>query len=199
MHLMAARAHREEEIIASALEIAEERGINGITTAALARRMAFTEAALYRYFSGKGAIIAAALRFLAERLFATMAIELEPTAVGHGQEVAAQLERHVQRFAWKNGLLLELVLCATGGRDDVIQEQAGTFLHDYGERMGEYFARLLELGLVSIAVAPDELARIWICQLLGGFLRSRLTDEPWNPSSHIGFVSFVRLLHPAGS
>jgi len=114
---MSDHAAREEAIIATALELAENRGVAGVTTAALARNLEFTEAALYRYFPSKGAIIAATLRHLGNRLFATMMLELMPEAVGHGHAIQPQLERHIQRFTLKNGLLVELLLSAAGGRE----------------------------------------------------------------------------------
>ena len=89
---------RVDRIIEAALDQAEEHGVPGVTTASLAHRLEFTEAALYRYFPGKGAILAAALDYLTERLLATMLLELMPESAGtFGVEF--QLDRHIRRFA----------------------------------------------------------------------------------------------------
>ena len=190
---------REEAIVNAAIELAEANGVAGVTTAALARRLEFTEAALYRYFPGKAAIIAAALRHQSERLFATMLLELMPEAVQHGQAVQPQLERHLRRFMSHNGLLLELLLSAAGGREATLQAAGAEVLREYGERMSEYFAQLQQLGLVEADGGPAELAHLWVCQLLGGFVRSRLAREPWEPVEKVGFRAFVAQLRPSGA
>ncbi len=190
---------REEAIVSAAIELAEAHGVAGVTTAALARRLEFTEAALYRYFPGKSAIIAAALRHQSDRLFATMLLELMPEAVQHGQAVQPQLERHLHRFTAHNGLLLELLLSAAGGRDETLQGSGAQVLREYGQRMCDYFARLQQLGLADGGVQPAELSHLWVCQLLGGFVRSRLAREEWDPIEKVGFRAFVSRLRLSGA
>lgn len=192
-------AARQEAIVATALDLAEDHGVAGVTTAALARRLQFTEAALYRYFPGKGAIIAAALRNMAERLFATMLLELMPEAVPQGHAAHLQLQRHIQRFALRNGLLLELLLNASGNRDEALQVAGGELLQEYISRMTAYFTQLQELRLTSNSNAPAELARLWVCQLLGGFVRCRLAREPWDPVEQPGFHAFLAQLQSSES
>ena len=192
-------AMREAAIVNTALDLAEERGVVGVTTAALARRLHFTEAALYRYFPGKGAIIAAALRNLAERLFATMLLELMPEAISQGQTVPPQLQRHLRRFGLRKGLLLELVLYASATRDVALQAAGGEFLQEYGQRMTAYFERLHELHLTNSPAPAEELSRLWVCQVLGGFMHCRLTSEAWDPVEQPGFQAFTARLQGAGS
>ena len=192
-------AMREQAIVATAIDLAEDRGVAGVTTAGLARRLHFTEAALYRYFPGKGAIIAAALRHLAERLFATMLLELMPEAIPQGHALQLQIQRHIQRFALRKGLLLELLLFASGNREETLQIAGGEFLQEYTHRMTAYFKQLQELRLTSTATPPSELARLWVCQLLGGYVRCRLTREPWDPADQAGFQAFLTQLQSSNS
>jgi AcrR family transcriptional regulator len=194
MATMNDHAMREEAIVATALDLAEARGVGGVTTAGLARRLHFTEAALYRYFPGKGAIIASALRNMAERMFATMLLELMPEALEHGHALGYQMERHAQRFTLRGGLLLELLLVASAGREDVLQSAGAEFLQGYTERMLAYFTQLHDLRLINPAPSAPELTRLWICQLLGGFVRCRLTGEQWNPVEQTGFHAFIHQL-----
>ncbi len=192
-------AMREQAIVATAIDLAEDRGVAGVTTAGLARRLHFTEAALYRYFPGKGAIIAAALRHLAERLFATMLLELMPEAIPQGHALQLQIQRHIQRFALRKGLLLELLLFASGNREETLQVAGGEFLQEYTHRMTAYFKQLQELRLTSTATPPSELARLWVCQLLGGYVRCRLAREPWDPVDQAGFQAFLMQLQSSNS
>jgi AcrR family transcriptional regulator len=192
-------AMREQAIVVTAIDLAEDRGVAGVTTAGLARRLQFTEAALYRYVPGKGAIIAAALRHLAERLFATMLLELMPEAIPQGHALQLQIQRHIQRFALRKGLLLELLLFASGNREEALQIAGGEFLQEYTHRMTAYFKQLQELRLTSTATPPSELARLWVCQLLGGYVRCRLTREPWDPVDQAGFQAFLTQLQSSNS
>ncbi len=184
-------ATREEAIVTTALDLAEDRGVPGVTTAGLARRLGFTEAALYRYFPGKGAIIAAALRNIAERLFATMLLELMPEAVERGQTAAFQIQQHIQRFTLRGGLLLELLLYAAGGREHTLQNAGADILHEYTERILAYFTQLRDQHRIAASPSPNELTQLWVCQLLGGFVRCRLTGERWNPVEQEGFQAFL--------
>jgi AcrR family transcriptional regulator len=181
---------RVEAIVEAALDLAEERGIGGITTASLANKLEFTEAALYRYFPGKDAIIAAAMRHLADRLFATMLLELAPSNAS-GHDPAHQLERHIVRFTYRSGLLLELLMHGAGGRDSHLQQSGHSFLEQYSARIDEYFESLTTAGLLASSSSTQELTRLWICQLLGGFVRVRLMGETWDPTTQPGFQSFI--------
>ena len=185
---------RSQEIVANILELAENRGLSRVTTAALARRLGFTEAALYRYFPGKDAILAAALNHLAEALLATMAAELDPPLCTETRPSTAQLADHINRFTARQGLLVELLLAAVVNGGQELHEAANAFLQDYTHRMRVYFGQLQELGLTRPEVVPEELATMWTCQILGGFVRCRLTREHWEPSRLDSFRSFVARL-----
>jgi TetR/AcrR family fatty acid metabolism transcriptional regulator len=58
-------SERQLEIIQSAGVILTESGISGLTTKKLAEQVGFSEAALYRHFKGKEAILLALLTYLA--------------------------------------------------------------------------------------------------------------------------------------
>ena len=193
---MSDHSAREEAIVTAAIELGEANGVAGVTTAALARRLEFTEAALYRYFPGKSAIIAAVIRHQSERLFATMLLELMPEAVQFGQAVRPQLERHLHRFLNHNGLLIELLISAAGGRDETLQTAGAEVLHEYDQRMTAYFRELQRLGLIGAHAPTAGLSRLWVCQLLGGFVSCRLSGENWDPLQQPGFQAFAAQLRP---
>jgi len=54
-------AVRQQQIIKATLEIISEKGVNGLTTAELAKRVGFSEAALFRHFPSKIEILKAAM------------------------------------------------------------------------------------------------------------------------------------------
>ncbi|WP_209332169.1 TetR/AcrR family transcriptional regulator [Lunatimonas salinarum] len=61
-------SERQKEIIDAAGRILTESGIGGLTTKKLALEMGFSEAAIYRHFSSKEAIILALLEYLRENM-----------------------------------------------------------------------------------------------------------------------------------
>lgn len=185
---------RRQEIIEVALTLAEEHGVTGVTTVALARRLGFTEAALYRYFAGKTTILAAALQGLTEHLLATMLLELVPQAVKDPSGITAQLQRHADRFAARGGLLLELLIHAAVSRDEPLQQAGEAMLEEYGRRLAVYFHQAQELGVIGRQTLSAELSRLWLCQLIGGFVHSRLNRKPWRPDEQAGYVAFMKTL-----
>lgn len=188
---------RSEEIVNHALDLSEARGVAGLTTATLARRLGFTEAALYRYFPGKGSILGACLEHLAEQLFASSVLELQPEAVGEFQSIADQLTRHISRFSSRQGLLIELLIFAAAGQDAPLQDAADAFLQEYVQRLVSYFDQLGELHHIRVFAPPEEIARMWVCQLLGGFVRCRIGRESWDPINQPGFEAFTSQIRRA--
>lgn len=185
---------RRQEILHVALSLAEESGIGSVTTMALARRMGFTEAALYRYFPAKTAILAGMLHELAEQLFQSMGSDLALRLGGGTPDVVAQLATHIQRFTARNGLLLELLLFTASSRVETLMEAGYALLREYSERMTVFFAQRQTAHLVTRHVDAEELSRLWVCQLLGGFVRGRLASEPWSPADLPGFRAFAAQL-----
>lgn len=183
---------RAKEIVAVALELAEREGIHGVTTARLARRMKFTEAALYRYFSGKAGILASGLDQLTRHLLSTMALELMQPGAWKRENPPALLERHIQRFTSRNGLLLVLLIHAAETQDLLLRKVSTEFVDTYLGNMEKFFTGLLEGAPTPIR--PAILAQMWLCQLLGGFLRCRLAETPWNPTEQPGFTLFLEQL-----
>jgi AcrR family transcriptional regulator len=182
---------RTQEIVDTTLDLIASRGIGRLTTAALARRLGFTEAALYRYYSGKSAILAAALQQVAEEVFASMGTELAVAGGGDIAMLKQQLGAHIRRFTAHQGVLLDLLLAGTTSRNGELQEAGNAFLEEYFHRLAAVFERAAEEGLVTGGAPPRDLASMWICQLLGGFVRSRLTASAWDPERHEGYRGFL--------
>ncbi len=185
---------RAQQILEAALDLAETQGVGGVTTAALARRLDFTEAALYRYYSGKTGILVGALEHLGERLLATMLLEVDVDAVAEPEHATRQLTHHVTRFAYRQGLMIELLLHAAANRAENLREAANAFMQEYRQRLRVHFAQLQERKLANSTITAEELSRMWICQLLGSFLHCRLTGEPWRPEEQPGFRAFCQVL-----
>jgi AcrR family transcriptional regulator len=88
----ARRQKRTQEILASALQIVVEDGVDGLTVHKLAKRMDCAVGAMYRYFSGKDALLQA----LQDHALTAFAAHLEREITGEGLErvMAAFLAWH---------------------------------------------------------------------------------------------------------
>jgi AcrR family transcriptional regulator len=188
---------RAQEIVDTTLDLIGSRGIGRLTTAALARRLGFTEAALYRYYTGKGAILAAALQQVAESVFASMPSDLAANDDGDSGTIERQLGTHLRRFTAHQGVLLDLLLAGTTSGSGELQEAGNAFLEEYFYRVIAFFERAAKTGLIANDHPPRELASAWMCQLLGGFVRARLTLSGWNPEHHESYRSFLARFHAA--
>ncbi|MEW5825567.1 MAG: TetR/AcrR family transcriptional regulator [Candidatus Bipolaricaulota bacterium] len=79
-------AQRQQDIVSAVLSLIAESGIQGVTMARIAGRVGLTEAALYRHFKGKLAIVGATI----DRAFDELLEALEPA--GRGGDVLGKLK-----------------------------------------------------------------------------------------------------------
>jgi len=61
-------AERKKQIISHTIAIIGDLGLQGLTTAVIAKRCGITEAAIYRHFENKEAILTSVVNFIGERL-----------------------------------------------------------------------------------------------------------------------------------
>ena len=140
------RTARQEELLDIALDLTREVGIGGLTVRALADRAGFTEAALYRHFPSKQALLLALMRRIEERFLPTFRkIASAPERPARDRLVDV-MEHHVATVLAIDGLPIFLLAEAASTGDRALQEQIrGT--------MGHYLA-LLE-GLLDELPAAD--------------------------------------------
>ncbi len=121
MDLPAAHTPRQEEVLDHALALTCEVGLAGLTVRKLAGRAGFTEAALYRHFPNKQALLLAMVGRLAEeRLLGpirALAADRERTA---RQRLVAVVEHHVATVLAVDGLPVLVLAEAAAAGDEVL-------------------------------------------------------------------------------
>jgi len=134
------RTARQEEILDIALNLTREVGIGGLTVRALAEKAGFTEAALYRHYPSKQALLLALMRRIEERFLPTFQQIASAPERPVRERLVDVIEHHVATVLAIDGLPIFLLAEAAATGDRELQEQIrGT--------MGHYLA-LLE-GLVA--------------------------------------------------
>jgi AcrR family transcriptional regulator len=136
------RASRERLIVATARELAEQRGWDAVTTRRLAERIEYSQPVLYSHFRGKREIIGAvALEGAAEMAAAVRAA----TAAAEGpRERVTALARAYLDFAARNPAVYDAIFQLDGGlpyaQEDTpapLKDAFAALLESLGEVAGE--------------------------------------------------------------
>lgn len=177
---MADAPSRREEILQTLAVMLEEEGDSRITTAALARHVGVSEAALYRHFPSKTRMYEELLEFTEQTLFSrtrTIGAEIEDTPAACGQMLLMMLT-----FAERNPGITRL-LCgdALHGEKDRVRHRAGQVF----DRLESELKQTIRVGEVRDGIQlqlPLNAAVALMMALAEGrlrqFLRSRFERSP---------------------
>lgn len=192
------RTPRQEELLDVALDLAREVGLGGLTVRALADRVGFTEAALYRHYPSKRALLVALMRRIEERFLPTF----RKIAAARDRPVRERLidvmEHHVSAVLAIDGMPIFMLSEAAATDDRELQDQiSGTMGHYMAlldgllgelpaDARGGRTPRELTLILVGLSAAtalhhrlfPDEALERVAADELPAFVVSRLFGDP---------------------
>ncbi|MCX7960744.1 MAG: nucleoid occlusion factor SlmA [Burkholderiales bacterium] len=125
-----AKGERRLEILKALAAMLEQPQCNGITTAALAARLAVSEAALYRHFASKAQMYEGLIEFIETSVF-TLANRIaadEPD----GRRQAVRLVEMVLAFAEKNpGMVRVMIGDALVGEHERLQARMNQFFERF--------------------------------------------------------------------
>ena len=167
---------RQEELLDIALDLARESGIAGLTVRNLAARAGFTEAALYRHFPSKQALMLALMGRI-EKRFLPRAREIAGERERPARERLVEVvQLHVRTVLAIDGLPILLLAEASSTADRALHERIrGT--------VGGYLGVLEDL-LAEIPEAergrrtPAELALVLLGLSAATAIRHRLLPDP---------------------
>ncbi len=94
---------RQDQIIDAALALMTDRGVRGLSMAAIARRVGFAPSAIYRHFPSKDALLDAVLERVRERLHGAIAASRAETD-DPVEALRRLLERHMRLLRQNRGL-----------------------------------------------------------------------------------------------
>lgn len=145
------KKNRKQQIIDAALKIMSEEGIQRLTVLRIAEEVGITDAALYRHFKSKNAIIEAAVQHVGQSLAARMSIGIAQAAepVDKLQEA---LRIHLKFFEENRGIPRILYSEAVYQNDPEIRALVGKFTGHYQDIIRGLILRAKEQGAVKADV-----------------------------------------------
>ena len=138
------RTARQEELLELALDLTREVGLAGLTVRKLAERAGFTEAALYRHFHDKQALLLAMVeRVSQERLLAPLRAIAADRERPARERLAAVVRHHVSTILTLEGLPVLILAEAAAAGDEALLARFRTVV---GELRAVYVGLLVEAG-----------------------------------------------------
>ncbi len=140
---------RQREIIDHALDIVAEVGLAGLKTRRLATRVGFSEAALFRHFANKQALVLGLMDRLEDILIGPLRGIAGDASLDASARLTAMIRHHTSLVLAHNSLPILLFAEAASSGDDVLLARMRTIVHAY--------LSLLE-GVIREGQATGELA-----------------------------------------
>lgn len=168
---------RQEEIISCTLELVREMGIGGLTTRKIAEKVGFTEAALFRHYPTKQALLLA----LMDRLEGLLVEPIARIAADDTGSVVERLERMVRHHTTVvrqfNSLPILLLAEASASGDKALVDRMRAIFERYLSILEEVASAGQARGEIIAAIQPDCIAMLLLGAPAGLAIRHRLLPD----------------------
>lgn len=184
---------RRQEILETFARLLEAQPSGKVTTAALARELGVSEAALYRHFPSKARMIEGLIEFIEETLFGRVRVILQETPSANDR--LYQICSLVLMFAERNpGMVPLLTGDALAGETLRLRQRIGQLY----ERLETQFRQVLREGEAMERLAPQAVPSattgLLIALIEGKLQRFARSDFADRPTAH--WPEQWRLLEP---
>ena len=168
---------RQRDILACTLELVREHGLAHVTTKLIAERVGFTEAALYRHFPTKQALLLG----LMDRLEDMLLGPIQKTAGDGAIPVIQRLERiilhHATLVREQNSLPILLLAEASASDDPALLGRMRSIFHDYLSVLEGLVREGQARGEIVHGPEPDCLALLLLGSPAALAIRHRLLPD----------------------
>jgi AcrR family transcriptional regulator len=139
-----ARTARQEEILDRAMELVQESGLANLTLKKVAQRVGFTEAAIYRHFTHKQALVFALVDRLRDRLLGPVAVFAADQSLPARERLRRMVLHHVEVIRRTRGLPMLFLAEGVASGDEALLARMRGVMDTY---QGLLVAVLRETGL----------------------------------------------------
>ncbi|MFZ5654300.1 MAG: nucleoid occlusion factor SlmA [Pseudomonadota bacterium] len=174
---------RRREILEAFARLLEAQPFGRVTTAALARELGISEAALYRHFPSKARMIEGLIEFIEDTLFGRIRVILQETP--GARDRLQQIGSLILVFAERNpGMVPLLTGDALAGETDRLRRRIGQLY----ERLETQFRQILREGeareRLAPAAPPAAIAGLLVALIEGKLQRFARSDFADRPTEH---------------
>ncbi len=156
--LVATPTARQAEILERVAELVAESGLANLTLKRVADRVGFTEAAIYRHFPNKQALVFALIDQLGSRLLGPIAALAAAADQPPRERLLAMVRHHVHVLRSTGGLPILLVAEGLASGNQALVGRLGSVMRAY---LGRLAAVLGELAL-PLALPPERQAAMFL-------------------------------------
>lgn len=129
----APRTTRQDEILDRALELTRQGGLARLTMRRIAERIGFSDAAMYRHFPTKQALLLALAERLESAFLGEMRRIVTDPELDARRRLEAMLAHHVRMIIETDGLPLLIVAEAAASGDEVVADRMAAVMRAYLE------------------------------------------------------------------
>lgn len=188
---------RQEQIVEAILALIANRGVRGLSVAAVARRVGLVPSALYRHFKNKDEMLDAALAYFKARLasnFRTVMKE-SPDAI---ERLRLLLMRQVRMMRENQLLALPRILFSDSlyGGHPKRKARIYAMIQENLERFGELLRRGQKLGRVRSDIDPATLSRLFLAMIHSSAILWFMSEGRFDVTKHAekAWNAFERLI-----
>jgi len=168
---------RQEEILERTLELTREGGLGGLTTRKIAERVGFTEAALFRHFPTKQALILALMDRLEDMLLGPIRATAADASLSAAERLEGMVRHHTRVVREHDSLPILLLAEAAASGDPALVDRMRAIFHGYLSLLEGVAREGQTSGTVTRAIQPDCLAILLLGAPAGLAIRHRLLPD----------------------
>lgn len=176
---------RREQILQTLASMLQQPGAERVTTAALARQLEVSEAALYRHFASKAQMFEGLIEFIEQSVF-TLVNQITERD-GHGAPAAARIVAMVLQFGERNpGMVRVMVGDALVYENERLQQRMNLFFDKIESTLRQCLRPAAEAAGEAAPTAQAQVVAAALCDLIRGRLqRYARTGFRRSPTEHL--------------
>jgi TetR/AcrR family transcriptional regulator len=167
-------SERQEDILDRTLELAASTGLAELTMKKIAARVGFSEAAIYRHFPTKQALLLALMARLETRLVRRVEAIAAETGAAPAERIGRILEHHLSLVLEKNSLPIMLLAEASASGDPVLLRRMRGIMQRYVGILQRLVKEGMDRGELPAAAQPETVAMLLLGIPAGMAIEHRL-------------------------
>ena len=168
---------RQDEILERTLELVREGGLGGLTTRRIAERVGFTEAALFRHYPTKQALLLALMDRLEDMLLGPIRTIASDPSLSAPERLEGMVRHHTRLVREHDSLPILLLAEASASGDPALLDRMRSIFHGYLSLLEGVAREGQANGEVTRGVQPDCLAILLLGAPAGLAIRHRLLPD----------------------